>query len=183
MDAGPVYRQKIIDIAVDEVAGELLTRLSHVAAQELVSTLTDITNGLQPVPQSDVGVTFAPKLKVEEVRLNLREPAERIRGLIRGANPNPGAWCEFRNSRLKVLRTEQQSIDCYQAALALVMPVADLKRLMAPGVLFPSKRTLLVCCGDARFLALSELQANGKRPLPGAEWARGARVQPGERLA
>jgi methionyl-tRNA formyltransferase len=165
MDAGPVFRQLRTEIGDTENAGELLERLSQLAAGELVATLADIAAGVQPTPQPSSGITLAPKLTVADTGLDWSQPDYSVRGLIRGANPNPGAWTLFRGQRLKVLRATV---------------VTDDHAPLAPGELAPSKHALLVGCGAGGALRLDAVQAVGKAVLTGADWARGTRVVAGE---
>ncbi|MDR0435438.1 MAG: methionyl-tRNA formyltransferase, partial [Propionibacteriaceae bacterium] len=140
------------------------------AARELVATLSAITAGFDPVPQPTDGITLAPKLTVDEVRLDWSAPRHAICGLVRGANPNPGAWTLFRGERLKILRATSPLEAVPGAAAA------------APGTLINTKRELLVTCGESSVLRLDQVQPVGKKPMTGADWARGIRIQAGERF-
>lgn len=156
LDAGPVYRTLTEPIAATDTTGDLLARLADRGADLLVATLADAERGVTPTPQPGRGVTFAPKITVDEVRIDLTRPADEIDRLVRAANPEPGAWALYEGQRLKVLRvgaTEDQA---------------------APGRLFVTRRAVLVGTGTT-CLRLDLVVPAGRKAMPGGDWARGAR--------
>lgn len=166
LDTGPVYGILTEPIGPTDTAGELLSRLATAGADLLVSTLDGIEDGLLvPVPQPPDGVSHAPKVTAHDARVDLGLPAFAVDRLVRSVTPEPGAWVTFREQRL---------------GIGPVCPseVADL----APGELRAAKREVLLGTATTA-VRLGEVRAPGKRPMPAADWARGARVEPGERLA
>ncbi len=155
MDAGPVYATVSETIADTDTAGDLLTRLSISGSELLLATMNGISADLlTAVPQSDVGVTLAPKLTVEDARIDWKLSATRLDRLIRGCSPAPGAWSTFQGDRLKINAAR---------------PVDE---VLPPGVLAATKRTVRVGTGT-QALELGEVQAAGKKPMRAADWARG----------
>jgi len=162
MDTGPVYGVVTETVRPDDTAGELLGRLAESGARLLVATLDGVADGsLQPRPQPGDGVSLAPKVSPESARIDWAMPSLAIDRQIRSLAPEPGAWTDSPWGRLvlgPVHRTE----------------VAGL----APGELRVERRRVLVGTGtDA--LQLSDLTAPGKRAMPAADWARGARPETG----
>lgn len=166
LDAGPVYRTLELPTPPRITSGEALDLLAREGAQLLVDTLADIAAGARPTAQPDEGLSLAPKLTVEEARLDLTGPAEGIDRLVRGCNPAPGAWTTFRGERFKVL-------------LATPDEAAE---PLAPGELRATKRTLHVGTGTVPLL-LESVQPVGKKPMSGADFARGITLEAGEVLA
>lgn len=166
LDAGPVYGVLTEPIRPSDTAGELLERLAHKGAQLLLDTLDGIAAGtLEPRPQPTEGVSYAPKVGVDDVRVNWADPAFAIDRLVRSATPAPGAWTTFRDQRLK---------------LGPVEVITDLKEL-APGEILAEKSRVLVGTGSVP-VALGEVQPHGKRMMPATDWVRGAHLNAGERL-
>ncbi len=164
LDTGPVYGTVVEPIGPHDTAGDLLGRLSIAGAELLAQTLDGIAAGaLAPVPQPEHGITFAPKIEVEDARLDLAQPVVRIDRQIRACTPAPGAWTTFRGDRLKLGPAVP---DPAQAALE-------------PGEVRVTKQAVWVGTATAP-LRLGEVQAQGKRPMAAADWARGLRIQPGE---
>ena len=166
LDTGPVFGVVTEPIRPRDTTGDLLQRLSVSGAALLVATLDGIEDGtLVARPQPAEGVSAAPKLTVEDVRVDWAAPAPRVDRLVRAATPAPGAWTTYGGDRLK---------------LGPVLPVPDGPPL-APGELAVERRRVLAGTGTTP-VALGEVHATGKRPMPAADWARGARPAPGERL-
>jgi methionyl-tRNA formyltransferase len=166
LDTGPVFGMVTETIRPDDTAGALLTRLSESGAGLLVATLDGIESGaLVPVAQSPADVSLAPKITVEDARVRWTDPAMRVDRLVRGCTPGPGAWTEFRGERVKI---------------GPVRPAPDVMDL-APGELRVAKNAVWVGTATHAIL-LGEVKAQGKRMMPAGDWARGVRVEPGERL-
>jgi methionyl-tRNA formyltransferase len=169
MDTGPLLLSVAVPVEPDEDAGHLTARLARVGARLAVETLDGLEAGrLRPRPQPQEGASLAPKVRPEEARLDLTRPVRELVNAVRAFTPAPGAWTTLRGRRLKLLR----------AAVAGHVPPGGL----APGRLAtaPDGR-LLAGTGDG-VLELVEVQPEGRRPMPGAAFARGARLGPGDRL-
>lgn len=166
LDAGPVFGTVTEPIGPTDTSGDLLHRLSLTGARLLVSTLDGIADGsLTPTEQPDEGVTLAPKISVEDARLDWRRPAIELDRLVRGCSPAPGAWTTFRGERLKI---------------GSATPVPD--HTGGPGELAVTKKTVTVAAGDGTGLQLGQVQAQGKKPMAAADWARGITFGPGDVL-
>jgi len=174
MDTGPVYGVLTETIGPRDTAGELLDRLAVAGAPLLVATLDGIEDGtLAPVPQPADGISYAPKVTVEEARVDWTQPAVGVDRLVRSCTPAPGAWTLWRGERLK---------------LGPVLPAAGAPgpgvprpgAPLPPGIIEVSRDAVLV--GTATIpVALGEVQPAGRRAIPALDWARGARPA-GERL-
>lgn len=156
LDAGDVYRMESRPMP-EATAGELLAGLAETGAAQLLEAVDAMAAGEQPTPQPTEGITLAPKVTVEEARLDLNADAATLRNLVMGCSPDPGAWCELDGQRLKV----------YRAAVSQAEGVA-----LAPGELLLQKNRVLAGTGSG-LLELQEVQAAGKRRMGAADWARG----------
>ena len=166
LDTGPVFGVVTEAVRATDTAGDLLGRLAESGAGLLVATLDGIEDGtLLPAPQSSDDVSLAPKITVEDARVRWTDPAMRVDRLIRGCTPAPGAWTEFRGERLKLgpVRPDPQAAG------------------LAAGELRVVKNSVWVGTATHGVL-LGEVRAQGKRAMPAGDWARGVRVEPGERL-
>ncbi|MGW4506362.1 methionyl-tRNA formyltransferase [Streptomyces sp. NPDC004436] len=166
LDSGPVYGILTEEIRPADTSGDLLTRLAFAGAGLLAATMDGIEDGtLRAVEQPADGVSLAPKITVEDARIDWAAPAMRADRVVRGCTPAPGAWTVFRGERLKVI------------SLAPVPDRTDLE----PGLLAPAKNTVHVGTGS-HAVELLWVQPQGKKPMRAADWARGVRIAPGERL-
>jgi methionyl-tRNA formyltransferase len=169
LDAGPVYGVLTEPVRDDDTAGTLLTRLAEAGADLLLSTVDGVADGtLRPVEQPADGVSYAGKVTTEKARVDFTLPAVAVDRLVRSVTPEPGAWAEFRGERIKlgpVRRTDT--------------PPAGEE--LKPGELRVERRQVLAGTATAP-VTLGDVQAPGKKRMAATDWARGARVEPGERL-
>ena len=157
LDAGPVFAAVTEPIRPDDTAGDLLHRLSVSGARLLVTTLDGIEDGTltpTPQPESDGQLSYASKISVDDARIDWKEPADVVDRLIRACFPAPGAWTTFEGERFKINSAR----------------ISD--AVLPPGVLDVTKRSVRVGTGT-QALALGEVQAQGKKPMAAADWARG----------
>ncbi|TDC48955.1 methionyl-tRNA formyltransferase [Jiangella ureilytica] len=166
LDTGPVYGTVTEAVHPTDTSGDLLHRLSLSGAELLVRTLDGIEDGaLRPQPQPADGVSLAPKLTVDDARVDWTAPALRVDRVVRGCTPAPGAWTTFRGERLKL---RPVSLERGRDGLA-------------PGEIVVEKSGVRVGTGS-HAVVLGEVQPQGKKAMPAADWARGLRLEPGERL-
>ena len=170
LDSGPVYGVLTETVRRGDTSGDLLDRLATSGAGLLVATLDGIEDGaLTAVPQPVEGVSLAPKLTVDDARVDWTRPAFAIDRLVRGFTPEPGAWTTLRGERVRLA----------PVALATVEPDAA---ALPPGRLRVGRRDVLVGTGTVPVL-LARVQAQGKKELAAADWARGLRLVEGEAFA
>jgi methionyl-tRNA formyltransferase len=166
LDAGPVFGAVTEPIRPDDTAGDLLHRLSVSGARLLVTTLDGIEDGTltpTPQPESDGQLSYASKISVDDARIDWKEPADVVDRLIRACFPAPGAWTTFEGERFKINSAR----------------ISD--AVLPPGVLDVTKRSVRVGTGT-QALALGEVQAQGKKPMAAADWARGVSFDTEPRL-
>lgn len=166
MDTGPVFGLITETIRPTDTSGDLLTRLSVTGADLLVRTLDGIEDGdLTAVPQPADGVSMAPKIGVNDARIDWTAPAMGIDRLVRSCTPAPGAWTTFRGDRLKL------------GPIALAPDITDL----APGALRVTKQSVCVGTGS-HAVRLDHVQPVGKKLMPWRDWSNGARPLDSESL-
>jgi methionyl-tRNA formyltransferase len=166
LDAGPLFATVIEPVHPDDTAGDLLHRLSLSGARLLVDTLDGIEDGTltpTPQPETDAQVSYASKINVDDARIDWTQPAEFLDRLVRACAPAPGAWTTFSGERFKINSAQISG------------------NVLPPGALEISKRAVRV--GTAtQALELGEVQAQGKKPMAAADWARGVTFEPEPRL-
>jgi methionyl-tRNA formyltransferase len=173
LDSGPVYGVVTEPIRPDDTAGDLLGRLSGSGAGLLVATLDGIEDGtLTAVPQPADGVSLAPKVSVDDARVEWTRPAFAVDRLVRGCTPEPGAWTTLRGERVRL--GPVRGLDPASGPGALTP--------LTPGELLVTRRDVLVGTGTAP-VVLGRVRAQGKKEMPAADWARGVRPATGEVFA
>ncbi len=169
LDTGPIYGVMTETIRPTDTSGDLLGRLALAGAGLLVATLDGIESGdLVAKTQPAEGISHAPKVEVDDARVDWTMPALAIDRLIRSCTPAPGSWTTFRGERVK---------------LAPVTPVAaeSVSALLTPGELLVTKAALYAGTATSP-VRLGLVRAHGKKEMAAADWARGVRIEPGERL-
>jgi methionyl-tRNA formyltransferase len=168
LDTGPVFGVMTETLEPAATSGEVLGRLAHSGAVLLVQTLSGIQAGrLTAAPQAGEP-SFAPKLTIDDARVDWSRPAVAVRRRVNAVTPEPGAWT---------------TLDGHRVKLGPVTPVPEAagdgadggpgRERLAPGALQVAGRQVLVGTGtDA--VALGELQPAGKKMMNALDWARGA---------
>ena len=104
LDTGPILSQRAIDIAPDETGQSLHDKLAQLGTELLIPTLKSYLKGeIQPQPQGDEGVTFAPQIQKDEGDVDWRQDAETIERLVRAFTPWPGTYTSWNGQQLKIL--------------------------------------------------------------------------------
>lgn len=160
LDTGPVLLARSTDIGPDETTGDLHDRLSIMGAAAILEALSRLDT-LTPLPQPEVGVTYAAKINKSEAHLDWRQSAESVCRKINGLSPFPGAFVHWNGTRLKILH----------ARLAEGKGKA--------GVTIDD--ALIVACGSGAIQIL-RLQRAGKQAQSADEFLRGTAVPAGTGL-
>jgi methionyl-tRNA formyltransferase len=165
LDTGPVFGIVTEAIRPADTSGELVGRLARSGAALLSATMDGIADGsLVARAQPADGVSVAGKITTADALVDWAAPARHIDRLIRACTPEPGAWTMLRGARLKLGPVRLRGANA-----------------LAPGELLVDRSGVAVGTATVE-VALSTVQAPGRRATPAADWARGARLGPGERL-
>ncbi|MCZ6669704.1 MAG: methionyl-tRNA formyltransferase [Acidobacteria bacterium] len=171
MDTGAVLLQKRCEILPEETTGELSVRLSALGAGLLVETLDRLERGeIEPVPQDSTLATNAPKIKTEDARIEWGNRSSDIARRIRAFNPAPGAFTECKGKRIQI----------WKAAPCTPPPGAHKEE--AGRLLELAGETGLLSCGGGSCLKVEEIQPEGGARMTFGAFARGRRLQAGERF-
>lgn len=165
VDTGGVIMARPTPISADETAGQLLERLAGIGADLLAETCDLIADGRAEPREQDASLaTYAPRLSKEDGRIRWDRSAGEVHNHIRGVTPWPGAVTGFGGRDIKILSS------------LLSDSQGDV-----PGKIIEidSEQGLLVSCSSGA-VWLTMLQAQGRRPVRGADFARGYRIRPGD---
>ena len=164
LDTGDMLLKRETEIGPEENAGELGRRLAVMGADLLVETLARIRE-IVPEKQDNSQATYAPLLKKEDGVIDWSQPASAIHNRVRGLQPWPGAYTTFRGHALHIWRA------------ALAAPGSGGQR---PGKI-AGLRPLVVACGSGA-LELLEVQLEGRKRMPAADFANGQRLTENDSL-
>lgn len=172
LDTGDMIARVEVPITDEDTAGTMFEKLSAAGAELLREWLPRIAEGTAPrEPQNDAEATYAPNLTREDERIDWSGTAREVFNRVRGLSPMAGGFTYWNGEVFKVwgCRIPQESDK-------------QLRReweAMAPGsVLETGAFGIRVRTGDGS-IVLTEVQPAGKKTLPAAEFAKGARLAPG----
>jgi methionyl-tRNA formyltransferase len=168
MDTGPILTQKRTPISPQDDSATLHNRLAQLGAELLMETIPDYVGGkIQPKPQSE-DVTYAPKIKKEDGRIDWKLPAQTILNRLRAFMPWPGAFTFLKS----------ESKPC----LLKIWKAEVIQKTGEPGeILSADSHGIAIGCGkDA--LKILELQREGGRRMSAAEFLAGHPLKAGNKL-
>lgn len=168
LDTGPILLQQELAIEPDWTSLDVFNRLSEVGAPMVVETLAGLADGsLPPRPQDHSRATLARILDREDGRMDFAaRTASELWHRWRGFQPWPGAFTFLAGKKLIIHRLHPASFDGPGE----------------PGSMRVQGEHLFVCCAQGTWLDLEELQLEGKKRLPVADFLRGNAIAAGQRL-
>jgi methionyl-tRNA formyltransferase len=164
LDTGDILLQKEVPVTPEDTAVSLAPRMAAIGADLMVETLRRLRAGtVHSQPQDNARASLAPILKKEDGRIDFQLTAQEILNRLRGFQPWPGAYTSFRGKNLHIWAAQP-----VERASALSEVVIDNGRL-------------IVGCG-AGALQLLEVQLEGKKRTPAADFIHGYQPSTGEKL-
>jgi len=161
LDTGPVLMAERAAIE-RKTYGELHGKLAQLGADVMVRVLAALGRGsISEHPQGEDGVTYAKKISKDEARIDWSRSARELDCLVRGLSPHPGAWCEARGERLKILYCD------------------PMEGHGNPGEILDDRLT--IACGEGA-VRLARVQRAGRAAVDSAEFLRGFPLHRGEML-
>lgn len=161
IDTGNILLQSKMTIGNDENCGSVHNRMMNLGAETLVQTLELLlANKLTPIPQSAVlpqNIHHAPKIFTETCLIQWHKTAIEIHNHIRGLSPYPAAITHLNGKLIKVFTAKSF--------------ISEHKNV--PGQVVTDKKTYLhFCCADG-YIAIEELQLEGKKRMQVIDFLRG----------
>ena len=168
LDTGPVLLQRSLALPPGVTTGALQERLAALGAGLLPAGLEALAQGsAQAQPQSEAGVTYAPKVHKSEAPIDWTRSAAEIDRQVRAFNPWPIAQTQLGGEPLRIHAGRP-----LERAPSGV-PAGTVVALTGEGI--------LVQCGEGVF-AIGQLQRPGRRILAAGEFAHAGTLEQGQRL-
>jgi methionyl-tRNA formyltransferase len=166
MDAGDVIAMRRVPIGATTDAASLRETLAELSADLLAEVLDQLAAGTARfTPQDEGAATYAPPLDKREAAIDWNASAESVERQVRAFRPSPGAFTFDGKRRLKILSAT----------------VVDDRPDAEAGTLLAGNDAMLVACGRGS-LRIDMVQPEGKRPMSGADYLRGAAAPRPRRL-
>lgn len=164
LDTGDILLSAKTEISSKETSSSLHDRLSRIAGDLLILTLSGIcTNSIKPVSQDNSLSTYAPLLKKKDGLIDWSKPAEEIEAFIRGMTPWPGAFTFIGSKRLKIFASDVVFNDSK----------GD------PGTVTGEARDKLCIATGKYLLSIKEIQEESGKRLSIKDYLRGSNISPG----
>lgn len=166
LDTGDILLQREMQIRPNDTSITLSPRLAALGAGLLVETVLGLQDGtVHPVPQDHSRATLAPILKKDDGQVDFDRSAAEICNRLRGFQPWPGAYTQFRGKQLRIIAAAP----------------GEGEQSLSPGELRAAGDRLLVGCAGGS-LEIIQIQPEGKKAMAAGDFIRGYRPAPGEYL-
>jgi len=170
VDCGDIIDQMEVEIGPEETTGELYDHLMRVGSDLIIKTLKSIDEAsVSCKKQSTItanAIKPAPKILKEDMLIHWDRPAQEIFNQIRGLSPYPGAFSRIRN-----LDGKEFIIKCYEAE------ISERPSAKSQGKWEIDKDGLFVVHTKDFQLSLKNIQFEGKKRMPSADFTRGWRSE------
>ena len=168
IDAGPVYLQRELEIGPDDSAGSYYYSTVFAPGVELtLASVEAVLSGTaEPITQDETCASHDPLCRDEHAVVAWDRPTKQLHDLVRGCDPNPGAFCGWQGGRLRLYGSRRRATEAVAAAGTVVAVGKD-------GV--------EVATADGSLL-LAKLKASGSKGAAAAV-ADEVGIAPGTRLA
>ena len=167
MDTGPIYIQEEIHIGDEAFTEELLDLMAQRGGNRILDAVAMITSAQRPKPQSQSGISLAPKISKEMGAIDWSKPAVAILRQLRALAERPGTYSFFREMKVNI----------HSAKLS---PITD--HAHKPGDIWSDGSLLYVMSADM-VLELGDITPAGKKRMSAGDFMRGARIEPGDRFS
>ncbi len=166
LDEGDVLMQWECDIGPHDTVIDLYFKKIYPVAIDSVLEVCDLFRSSDPprMVQDESKATYEYRCKKADAEIDWSKPAANVYNLIRGTNPQPGAWTTLAGNEVQVYDSRPQD---GEGTPGEVVSVSD------DGVVVQAQ--------DGRIL-VQRVRPKGADKLPAAEWAKSAGLEPGARL-
>ncbi|HCT65000.1 MAG TPA: methionyl-tRNA formyltransferase [Lachnospiraceae bacterium] len=165
LDSGDMISSVEMEISDDDTYGTLSDRMAEVGAELLGRTLVEIENGTaKRIPQNHDESTYAPMLTKETGHIDWNKTSREISCLIRGLDPQPGAYTIYNDEVLKVWKV---------VILENTYPNA-----LCGEIVETNKKGFIVKTADKAIL-VAVIQAKGGKAMPSDAYMRGHAIETG----
>jgi len=104
LDTGPILLQKEVDIGPDDTLGSIyFDSLFPMGVAAMLEAVDLVRAGKAPkVPQDPDAGSYEGWCRAGDAEIDWARPAAEVYNLVRGTNPQPGAWTRHRDKKLQI---------------------------------------------------------------------------------
>jgi methionyl-tRNA formyltransferase len=168
IDTGPILVQKEVDIGPDETTGSLyFNKLFPLGIEAIMEAVDLVKNGRAPkIPQNNSLATYEPPCDDQVASINWSKPAQEVYNLVRGCDPQPGAYSTFTGTKVRL----------YQAQLL------SSEGEKAPGTVLDIAQGEVLIALQGGVLNVGKMKGERGGKMKAAEFAHVANLKPGMSL-
>ena len=168
LDTGPILLQKEVEIQDRDTLGSLyFDKLYPLGVEALLEAVDLVRNGTAPkIPQDESRATYESWCKQEDVEIDWSKPVAEVWNLIRGADPQPGAWSTCNGQVVQLYDASKRVGDAGGTPGEITAVGASSFSIAAPG----------------GHIDVQRVRPEGGTKISAAEFVRTAGLQPGMRL-
>ena len=168
LDTGPILLQKDVEILDTDTLGSLyFDRLYPLGVTALIEAVDLVRAGKAPkIPQDETQATYEGWCRKEQVQIDWQKSLQEIWNLVRGADPQPGAWSTYNGTTVQLFDAEKR------VGTAAGQP-GEVTAVDAAG--------LTVAATDGQ-LQVSRVRPEGGQKISAAAFATSVGLRPGVRL-
>jgi methionyl-tRNA formyltransferase len=135
IDTGPILIQKQVPIEPNDTVGSLyFGRLFALGIDSLIEAVELIADGRAPrILQDEKLATYEPPCRDEHARVDFTRPAREVHNLVRGCDPQPGAYAQTPAGRLRLYEPVLEPAGMQAAAGTIVSVDTDAMRIALEG--------------------------------------------------
>lgn len=165
LDSGDMILKEEIEINKDDTYGSLNEKMAEVGADLIISALKEIEKGTaQRTPQNHDEATYAPMLERETGHIDWNKTSWQISCLVRGLDPQPGAYTIYNEEVLKIWGVEIFSKNFEDKSIGEIVET--------------NKKGFVVKTGDSSIL-VTKVQSKGGKAMACDAYMRGHAVEKG----
>ena len=166
-DTGPILLQKEVDIGPDDTLGSVyFNHLFPLGVDAMIESVDLLRDGKAPKIDQDPGAgSYEGWCRAEQAEIDWSRPVAEVYNLIRGCNPQPGAWTLCNTERLQLFDTRRGAET--DAQPRTVLSVGD-------------KGVEVAAAGGS--VEVLRVRPKGSGKIPAGEFANSAGLKPGDLL-
>ncbi len=167
VDTGNIILQARVPITPEETAGELYDNLAEVGAEIVLHSVRLIEAGKVSLKSQDHALAIpAPKIFKDQCRIDWNKKSIEVHNFVRGVSPKPCAFTMYNGTLMNIVR----------------VAIAEPARNGLPGEIIEAGQRLIVSTGNGA-VEILEIQQEGKRKMPAADFLRGSKIKTGVRFS
>jgi methionyl-tRNA formyltransferase len=161
IDTGPILVQKRVPIAENDTVGSIyFNTLFPMGIETMVEAVELIKSGNAPaIVQDESKATYEPPCRDEHAKIDFAKPAREVFNLVRGCDPQPGAFASVGDQRLRLYEAGYSAVGSDAPAGTIVAIDADGMKIALAGGTITAKRARIE--PNPKKVAPIELAASG----------------------